>query len=211
MEGGEQERPERSANSSGGGGGGHAWKRSAVWGAVVVAVALLAVGYARRAADQEEVEQLWPFGSPEDIEELANREDLNVLFILVDTLRAERMSAYGYERDTTPILSGLARFGIRFDRHLAQSSWTKASMASLWTSFYPTRTGVTEYDDIIPEEALLPAEVFSEEGFRTIGLYRNGWVSPVFGFSQGFDVYKKPILGDVRRQDLHANPTASLR
>lgn len=209
VEGGEQERPERSANSSGG--GGHAWKRSAVWGAVVVAVALLAVGYARRAADQEEVEQLWPFGSPEDIEELANREDLNVLFILVDTLRAERMSAYGYERDTTPILSGLARFGIRFDRHLAQSSWTKASMASLWTSFYPTRTGVTEYDDIIPEEALLPAEVFSEEGFRTIGLYRNGWVSPVFGFSQGFDVYKKPILGDVRRQDLHANPTASLR
>ena len=66
-------------------------------------------------------------------------------------------------------------------------------------------------DSIIPEEALLPAEVFSEEGFRTIGLYRNGWVSPVFGFSQGFDVYKKPILGDVRRQDLHANPTASLR
>lgn len=201
----------RDGSDTPGSGNGRGWQLFAVWGAVIVVVALLATVYARRALDQQEVEQLWPFGSPEDIEELAAREDLNVLFILIDTLRAERMSAYGYERDTTPVLSNLSRFGIRFDRHLAQSSWTKASMASLWTSYYPTRTGVTEYDDIIPDDALLPAEVFSEEGFRTVALYRNGWVSPVFGFSQGFDVYKKPIMSEARRPEATTNPTASLR
>ena len=160
--------------------------------------------------DQEDL-QLWPFGSVQDIEDLADREDTNVLFILVDTLRAERMSAYGYERDTTPVLKNLSQAGIRFDRHLAQSSWTKASMASMWTSFYPTRTGVVKYDDIIPDAAVLPAEVLAEAGFRTIGLYRNGWVAPIFGFSQGFEIYKKPIISRARRTVEANDPIAQDR
>jgi arylsulfatase A-like enzyme len=160
---------------------------------------------------QEEDLQLWPFGSVQDIEYLADREDVNVLFILVDTLRAGRMSAYGYERDTTPVLKNLSQAGIRFDRHIAQSSWTKASMASMWTSFYPTRTGIVKYDDIIPEAAVMPAEVLTEAGFRSIGLFRNGWVSPVFGFGQGFEVYKKPIASMARRTNQVENPLAKDR
>jgi arylsulfatase A-like enzyme len=156
--------------------------------------------------------QLWPMGTAQDIEDLADRDDVNVLFILIDTLRADRMSAYGYERDTTPILKHLSKAGIRFDRHLSQSSWTKASMASMWTSFYPTRTGVIKYDDIIPDAAVLPAEVFADEGFRTIGLYRNGWVAPIFGFGQGFEVYKKPNISRAPRQPGQtANPLAKDR
>jgi len=160
--------------------------------------------------EQEDL-QLWPFGSLQDIEYLAHREDINVLFILVDTLRSGRMSAYGYERDTTPVLKNLSRAGIRFDRHIAQSSWTKASMASMWTSFYPTRTGIVKYDDIIPEAAVMPAEVFTEAGFRSIGLFRNGWVSPVFGFGQGFEIYKKPIVSMARRTNQVENPLAKDR
>jgi arylsulfatase A-like enzyme len=176
---------------------------------VLVAIAgVLVTGYFRTLSAQEQQIQLWPTGTAQDIENLAAREDINVLFILVDTLRADRMSAYGYERATTPILQNLSRAGIRFDRHLAQSSWTKASMASLWTSFYPTRTGVVAYDDIVPDEAVMPAEVFAEEGFRTIGLYRNGWVAPVFGFDQGFEIYKKPIMTRASRPDQATNPTA---
>ena len=68
-------------------------------------------------------------GGVEELAAIADGEDTNVLFVLVDTLRAERMSAYGYERDTTPFLSKLAATGIRFDHHTAQSSWTKSSMA----------------------------------------------------------------------------------
>ncbi len=149
----------------------------------------------------------WPAGNIEDLEALATRDDLNVLFILVDTLRRDRMSVYGYERETTPLLDSLMSVGVRFDRHLAQSSWTKASMASMWTSFNPTRTGVISYDDIIPEAAVLPAEVFKEEGFRTVGLYRNGWVAPVFGFGQGFEIYKKPGSARVDSQRAINDPT----
>ena len=74
-----------------------------------------------------------PTGGVSEVEQLAQREDVNVLFILVDTLRAERLSSYGYERQTSPFLDRLTRSGVRFSRHLAQSSWTKISMASLWS------------------------------------------------------------------------------
>ena len=148
-------------------------------------------------------------GSIEDIERMADREDLNVLFILLDTLRADRLTPYGYERDTSPHLAALAEEGVRFERHLAQSSWTKASMASMWTGLYPIRAGITRFDQVIPEEAELPAERLSEAGFDTVGLYRNGWVSPNFGFGQGFDIYVKPagrpMAPSVRRE----NPTIS--
>ena len=65
-------------------------------------------------------------------------------------------------------------------------------MASLWTGLYPARTGVTRYDDVIPDAARMPAEILREAGFQTVGLWRNGWVAPTFGFDQGFDVYQRP-------------------
>ncbi|MBW2232886.1 MAG: sulfatase-like hydrolase/transferase, partial [Deltaproteobacteria bacterium] len=115
-----------------------------------------------------------PVGTSEDIAALRERDDLNVLFIVIDTLRAERLGAWGYERDTSPLLDRLASQGIRFDRHLSQSSWTKCSMASLWTGLYPARTGVTRFEQVLSPEAKLPAEILSEAGFRTAGLFRNG-------------------------------------
>jgi arylsulfatase A-like enzyme len=150
-----------------------------------------------------------PRGSAEDIARLRDRGDLNVLFIVIDTLRAERLGSYGYERDTSPQLDRLADSGVRFERHLAQSSWTKSSMASLWTGLYPVRTGITRYNDVIPGAAQMPAELLREAGFQTVGLYRNGWVAPTFGFDQGFEVYRhptgRPLPPEVRRE----NPTLS--
>ena len=148
-----------------------------------------------------------PTGSADDIERLAERDDLNVLFILIDTLRADHLGSYGYERDTSPELDRLAAGGVRFDRHMAQSSWTKCSMASLWTGLYPARTGITRYDHVIPEQAELPAEIFQQAGFRTVGLYRNGWVAPTFGFDQGFEVYIHPASRAVRRSIRIENQT----
>ena len=148
-----------------------------------------------------------PTGSAEDIAKLSERKDLNVLFILVDTLRAERLGSYGYARDTSPTLDLLARSGVRFSRQLAQSSWTKCSMASLWTSLYPAHNGVTRFDQVIPPEATLPAEILKDAGFRTVGIYRNGWVAPNFGFGQGFDVYDRPRGGPVPASVRRENPT----
>ena len=133
-----------------------------------------------------------PKGSIDDLAALRERGDLNVVFVLVDTLRADRLGAYGYKRDTSPTLSEISASGVRFARVEAQSSWTKCSMASLWTGLFPHRTGVVRFQHGLPETALLPAEIFEEKGYFTAGIWRNGWVGPNFGFSQGFDLYIQP-------------------
>jgi len=148
-----------------------------------------------------------PVAGAEQIERLRERKDVNVLFILIDTLRSDRLSSYGYARPTSPLIDLLAESGVRFASHLAQSSWTKCSMASLWTGVYPARNGVTRFDQVLTSQATLPAEILQQAGFRTVGLYRNGWVAPNFGFGQGFEIYDKPrprpLSPSVRRE----NPT----
>lgn len=145
-----------------------------------------------------------PTGTVADLETLADGET-NVLFILIDTLRSHRLHGYGYERETSPLLDRLGDGGIRFARNVSQSSWTKSSMASLWTGLSPLRSGVTRFDHGIPEDARMPAEVFRDAGFQTVGIYRNGWVSGYFGFEQGFESYYKPagqpLPANVRRQN----------
>ena len=130
-----------------------------------------------------------PRGAVGDIPALASRDDVNLVFFLIDTLRADRLSAYGYERETSPTMDFLAKSGIRFAKVGSQSSWTKASMASLWTSTWPQRTGILRWAHALPPEAQMPAEVLQASGFRTAGVIRNGWVDANFGFHQGFDTY----------------------
>ncbi len=130
-----------------------------------------------------------------DIEEIASLRDrgVNVVFILVDMLRADRLSTYGYARHTSPNLDDLVSVGVRFAHVESQSSWTKCSMASLWTGVFPPRTGVVRFNHALPESVRMPAEIFREAGYATAGIWRNGWVAPNFGFSQGFDLYIKPV------------------
>jgi arylsulfatase A-like enzyme len=151
-----------------------------------------------------------PRGTVEDLALLRTRGDLNVVFILVDTLRADRLSLYGYGRQTTPVIDDLANHGIVFERVIAQSSWTKTSMASLWTGTYPAAHGVLRFDHAIPQEAVMPAEIFKAAGYRTVGIWRNGWVAPNFGFGQGFDVYYTPKAGADAQLQRHSPGAASI-
>jgi arylsulfatase A-like enzyme len=154
------------------------------------AAALLVLGY---AATQVEIElPAREFRDLEDIRQVAEIEDLNVVFILIDTLRADHLSSYGYERETSPIMDRLAETGIRFQNHVAQSTWTKTSMASLWTGTYPVTNEILRFSHALPDEVTMPAELFREAGYRTAGLYRNGWVGHEFGFQQGFEKYIRP-------------------
>lgn len=174
-----------------------------------VAAALLLAGYLVTLVDREVVDSR-PVGTLEDLEGLSERDDLNVLFILIDMLRAERMSAYGYTRETSPNIDYMAGSGIRFARHLSQSSWTKCSMASMWTGLYPQRTRVLRYNDVLSEQAVTPAEIFRDAGYRTIGLWRNGWVAPNFGFAQGFDLYHRPASLPLKPGERQKNPSLSV-
>jgi len=128
---------------------------------------------------------------------------------LIDTLRSDRLHSYGYERETSPEIDRLAAGGVRFAHHLSQSSWTKCSMASLWSALYPLRNGVTRFDDVLSPDAVLPAEVLHQAGFRTVGIFRNGWVAPNFGFDQGFDLYIRPTIAPRPPSLYQANPTVS--
>jgi len=163
---------------------------------VALAIGLLAVVLLRLGVAHEDPR---PRGTLEDLLALRTRSDLNVLFVLVDTLRADRLGVYGYARDTSPNLSALAATGVRFAHQVSQSSWTKCSMASLWTGLYPVRTRVLRAYDVLSPQARMPAEIFQEAGFRTAALWRNGWIAPNFGFSQGFEVYLSP-RSERRRQ-----------
>ena len=133
-----------------------------------------------------------PVRGIEAIAELPERGDLNVVFILVDMLRADRLSAYGYERETTPQLDLVMQSAVRFANAEAQSTWTKTSMASLWTGVLPPQTGIVRYPHAVPDDVKMPAEIFKEAGYTTAGLWRNGWVASNFGFQQGFDRYLRP-------------------
>jgi len=139
-------------------------------------------------------------GTPAELQSLRDRKDLNVLFIVVDTMRADHLSSYGYARETTPNMDTLANFGIRFADVIAQSTWTKASMASLWSGAYPANHGILRFNHVMPDEALLPAEILRDSGRRTAGIWRNGWVAPNFGFSQGFDIYLHPTTGEAQKK-----------
>jgi choline-sulfatase len=181
--------------------------RNRVWILLGILVVFIAIALSIDVLPSAETR---PLGGADEVEALASRAadgDLNVIFILVDTLRADHLSAYGYERDTSPSLKYFSSRGVRFDRHLSQSSWTKSSMASLWTALYPASTGITRYEHGLPDEAEMPAEIFSDAGYQTVGLYRNGWVAPRFGFGQGFEVYTRPTGTKLDRRIKRENPT----
>ena len=148
-----------------------------------------------------------PEAPPDEIAKLRERGDLNVLFILVDTLRADRLGSYGYARPTTPNIDALAQRGLLFSHVLSQSSWTKTSMASLWTATYPVNNGIVRFSDALPGEAVMPAELFSKAGYTTAAIWRNGWVAPNFGFDQGFQHYVNPRPGRERARLQRKNPS----
>ncbi len=155
-----------------------------------------------------EVPRERPEGTIEDLRELRDRDDLNLVFILIDTLRADHLSSYGFERQTSPVMDYLAETGIRFEKVVSQSSWTKTSMASLWTGTWPRTNGVLRWKHGLPEEAVMPAEILSEAGFFTAGIWRNGWVATNFGFSQGFDIYLRPKPGRNPERFQRNNPSS---
>ncbi|HXV36566.1 MAG TPA: sulfatase [Myxococcota bacterium] len=151
-----------------------------------------------------------PRGTVSELLALRSRVDLSLVFIVVDTLRADRMSLYGYRRRTTPVIDALAQSGITFERVIAQSSWTKTSMASLWTATYPAANGVSRFDSALPAAAEMPAEILERTGYRTVGIWRNGWVAANFGFDQGFDVYYTPKAGTADRLERRSPAAASI-
>jgi arylsulfatase A-like enzyme len=114
----------------------------------------------------------------------------NLVLLIVDTLRADRLASYGFPEPTSPELDALAREGVRFEHVIAQTSWTRPSIGSLLTSQHPRSLGLYhERRDRLPERAETLAEVLQRAGYTTLGATANPNVNASFGFAQGFDHY----------------------
>jgi len=110
-----------------------------------------------------------------------------ILIYLIDALRSDHLGCYGYERDTSPNIDRFANDSVLFLRNIAQSSWTKASVASIFTGLTPLLHGAQDRADALPEEAETLAEILRAEGYRTAAFLANGWVTDGFSMTQGFE------------------------
>jgi len=119
----------------------------------------------------------------------------NVLLILIDTLRADHLGAYGYTRPTSPTFDALAARGVLFTRAHSTTSWTNPAIESLFTGQHPRvlQPGAAEF--IAPNSRTL-AQAFRESGYRTAAIIANPVLPPDLGFAQGFDSYA-PVSGWV--------------
>lgn len=113
----------------------------------------------------------------------------NVILIMVDTLRADHLSCYGYGANRTPAIDALAADGTRFAHAYSQASWTRPSVATILTSLYPSSHKAVHKSDVLPNAVTTLPEVLQAAGYRTIGFANNINVAPLFNFQQGFDDY----------------------
>jgi arylsulfatase len=123
-----------------------------------------------------------------------------IILIVVDALRADHVSAYGYARATTPTLDALAQDGVLFEQAYAAANWTKPSTASLFTGRLPHHHGCLVghlkleqagevVADLLPEQLTTFAELFKQYGWYTCGVTENKHITERYGFGQGFDRY----------------------
>jgi len=121
----------------------------------------------------------------------------NVVLIVVDTLRADHLSHYGYARDTAMALDDFRAQSTLFSRAYSTAPWTGPSTISIHTGLSPARHGANAHGDVLPDEANTIAEYLSGAGYSTYGISYNYEVSKKTGYDQGFDVfndYKNDVL-----------------
>jgi len=123
---------------------------------------------------------------------VASRERPNIVCVVIDTLRADHLGLYGYQRPTSPALDELGRRALVVDRMIAQSSWTKPSVASLFTSLNPSQHRAVEEttQNVLAGSLTTLAEILQQEGYRTAGFSENPHIGPSTRFDQGFDLFQ---------------------
>jgi arylsulfatase A-like enzyme len=121
-------------------------------------------------------------------------ERTNVVFIVVDTTRADHIGSYGYRRDTTPHIDRLAEKSTVFEQAYSHTPWTMPSVASLFTSLPPRDHGIVKWEQPLALEHLTLAEHLQAHGFLTAGFVSHLIFFPEYRFNQGFEHYDVSVL-----------------
>ncbi len=125
----------------------------------------------------------------------------SVILIVIDTLRADHLSTYGYERETSPCIDRYSQHGAVFENAFSSSSWTLPAFGTILTGEIPSRhragtlkprvegeARAKEFFQLDPNLPTLSSRL-SEAGWQTAAIMNNAFLSPNFGLDRGFDRY----------------------
>jgi len=124
----------------------------------------------------------------------------NIILIVIDTLRANHVGCYGYQRNTTSNIDHLAGEGVLFKNAISAAPWTMASIASLLTSQYPCVLGLRKKPVMLDTRFPSLSEVLKQYDYATYGVFTAASFSPRLGVGRGFDDYRyrrRPRRGPV--------------
>lgn len=124
----------------------------------------------------------------------------NIVIFLIDTLRADHVGAYGYDRrPTTPNIDALARQSVVFEQAYAPAPWTLPSVVSLVTATFPREHG-TLCDRQKLSESLMPlAQRLQRFHYKTLGLIANSFAGHDYDLDRGFEVLQESPRNDGRK------------
>jgi arylsulfatase A-like enzyme len=118
---------------------------------------------------------------------MANKQP-NIIVLVLDTHRVERMSMYGYQKDTTPALGEFAEGATVFDWAISTAPWTVPSHASMFTGLYPTVHQTTQSFTALPDNIPTLAQLLARNGYETVGFCNNPLVGVLDnGLKRGFN------------------------
>lgn len=116
-----------------------------------------------------------------------------IYLIIIDTLRADHLSCYGYPRNTSPFIDSLAKEGILFEKAYSQSSSTCPSHASIFTGLYPFQHRVLANGYVLDNSYTTLAELLRDNGFKTAAFASTDRHFRATKINQGFDFYEDPV------------------
>ncbi|MCO6430910.1 MAG: sulfatase [Deltaproteobacteria bacterium] len=161
---------------------------------VSIAAALLLAGYLYRSRSSSASAQLQGCSG------------CNLVVVMIDTLRADHLSGYGYRRETSPFISSIMQRSAVFKRAYSTSSWTAPATASFFTSELPSQHGVItgfaatkrmqrqgRNIDLnkLPADRATLGEFMKSAGFFTVGVADNLNIGSEMGFDRGFELFEK--------------------
>ncbi|MFC1980593.1 sulfatase, partial [Chloroflexota bacterium] len=120
----------------------------------------------------------------------------NILWIVMDTVRADHLSCYDYHRNTTPNIDRVASEGILFENAISAAPWTLPSHASMFTGLFPSKHGADTEHRRLDDDFQTIAEVLRSYGYRTFGYSNNSMaVNERVNLNQGFDIFEVTTMG----------------
>jgi arylsulfatase A-like enzyme len=125
----------------------------------------------------------------------------NVVWIVIDALRADALHVYGFPQPITPSLDALAANGVRFENHFANATQTVPSTLTMLLSRLPADHGFSppdpmafsEHRPVYPDELVFFAEVLRDAGYATAGYTANPYLTQANRFDQGFDTFATTV------------------